>query len=81
MPSLVFQAFRDANQIRHRVNAENETHPLLVPAIKLFGLSKIRIAAQKNLFEPRSLAQRDRLVETNRRPLVRWTTAATVYQI
>jgi hypothetical protein len=36
-------------QVRHRVDAEEELHAALVPAIEMRGLREIRVAADEDL--------------------------------
>ena len=73
--------FRLLDQVRQRVDPEDETHAGRVPAIELGGLREVRVTSRKNPLEPRLLTQRAGLVKTRRRPFVRRAAAGAIHQI
>ena len=80
-PAVRLQLVGPGHQVFHRVDAEDEAHALVVPSIQIPGLAEVGVPAQQDLIEPRTLAQRDCLIEPFGRSLMRGPVAAPVHQV
>lgn len=67
------------HQIRHRIHAEDEAIPRLVPAVQVARLGEVRVAAEQNTPKTRLLAQTPRTVQVVGRSFVRRAIARSVH--
>ena len=62
-PGFQRQVFRDFIQFVRGIDAEDESHASLVPAVQVFRLCEVGVATQRDLLEARLAAKFDGLVE------------------
>ena len=80
-PRVLRQFFGNFIKLGHRVDSKNELHIVIVPAIQMRRLRKVRVASQANFAKTGAATELDRSIKVGGRTFVTGAVAAAVEQI